>query len=548
MSITKAVTQPFVKIYNFIQREFAYSAQIDQSGGFIPYSVDEPNDSFPIKLNNLVKGSPTATACISTITDFITGEGFNQGPELENKIINNQGLTFFRYHNIQSDSFSHNWGVASIVRYNRAGAITEIYDIPFGYCRLGKPDDKGVISKIYYNPYFGTELYKKSDTIPYDVYNPDVKVVLAQQAKDGKEKYKGQILYVANTSPLSRFYPSPNYYSAENWMVVDEAIGGFHKHNIENGFFQSVLLRVIGDPNAPSTHPDDQKWNPDTNQYEPDPKKTNAYRFNIIMQDFAGWNKAGNVLTMWGNKDEVPEIQPFPSTTNSELFRTLQDLTTEQIARATMVPSVLANIHSGQSLGGDGNNIRASVKLMQQRVTKTQALFERVYTELLSHFKGAAFGEVDIINYNPYPEQEKLDPLIWEALPQETKLAWIKKNTEFEIHEVIAPQPAAPSNFSNVFYADYPSKAKDNAKRALDFRTKMDSKCGGRAGWQTCNDIIEGKPLSYKNIKRIYNYLNKTESYSNYIFTDSCEAVLFHAWGGKEMLNWAKSKIDSINE
>lgn len=526
-----------------LTRQPSTTTQIEWGEYTIRYGQD---DNFPLRLARLVKNSPTASSCIDTKIGFIEGAGFSN-ENLSSFKVNGQGQRFGDIHAFNSESFGIFEGFALNVKYSAEGLITEIYNVPFEYCRLCKPDDKGNISKIKVNPYFGTKEEQKKYTKEYDVYNPDVKVVLAQQARD-KGKYRGQILYVASTSPLSRFYPLPNYYSAENWMVVDEAIGGFHKHNIENGFFQSVLLRVIGDPNAPSTHPSDMKWNADTNQYEPDPTKTNAYRFNIEMQNFSGWNKAGNVLTLWGNKDEVPEIQAFPSTTNSELFRTLQDLATEQISRATMVPSVLANIQSGASLGGDGNNIRASVKLMQQRVAKTQALFERVYTELLSHFKGASFAEVDIINYNPYPEKDQLDPLIWEALPQETKLAWIKKNTEFEIPEVVAPQPAAPSNFSNVFYADYPQKAKDNAKRALNFKTQMESKCGGKNGWMMCQDIIDGKPLSYKSIRRIYNYLNKTESFQNYIFTDSCEAVLFHAWGGKEMLSWAKSKIDSINE
>lgn len=524
-------------------RQPATSSQLEWDKETIRYGE---NDNFPLRLARLVKQSPTASSCIDTKISFIEGAGFSD-ERLSDFKVNSQGQRFGDIHAFNSESYGIFEGFALNVKYNIEGLISEIYNVPFEYCRLGKPDDKGVITNIKVNPYFGTGEYKKAETKVYDVYNPDPKIVLAQQAKQGNQ-YRGQIIYIANTSPLSRFYPLPNYYSAENWIVIDEAIGGFHKHNIENGFFQSVLLRVIGDPNGISTHPDDQKWNADTSQYEPIPGRTNAYRFNVEMQNFSGWNKAGNVLTLWGNKDEVPEIQAFPSTTNSELFKTLQDLATEQIARATNVPSVLANIQSGASLGGDGNNIRASVKLMQQRVAKTQALFERTYTELLSHFKGASFGVVDIINHNPYPETQQLDPLIWEALPQESKLAWIKKNTDFEITETVTPAPAAPSNFSNVFYADYPQKAKENAKKALNFRNQMESKCGGKGGWEMTQSIIDGKPLSYKNIKRIYNYLVKNEGFSNYVFSDSCEAVLFYAWGGKDMLNWAKSKIDSINE
>lgn len=209
-------------------RQPATTAQLDWDKETIRYGE---NDNFPLRLARLVKNSPTTSSCIDTKIGFIEGAGFSD-ENLEGFIVNSQKQRFGDIHAFNSESYGIFEGFALNVKYNLEGLITEIYNVPFEYCRLGKPDDKGNITNIKVNPYFGTGEYRKTQTKDYDVYNPDVKVVLAQQAKQGKQ-YKGQILYVANTSPLSRFYPSPNYYSAENWMVVDEAIGGFHKHNIE---------------------------------------------------------------------------------------------------------------------------------------------------------------------------------------------------------------------------------------------------------------------------------------------------------------------------
>lgn len=477
--------------------------------------------------------------------------GFSD-PLISDIKINTRGERFGDIHSINATTYAMFDGFALNIMYNSNADITEIFTIPFEYCRLQNPDSKGVILKILVNPFYGSLDWRKAFTKEYDVYNPDPKVVLAQQARDLK-KYKGQILYIASTQPLSRFYPVPKYYSAENWMSIDEAIGGFHKNNIENNFLQSSIIKMIGDESTPSTHPDDVKWNDDGTAYEVDPKKTVGYRFNIEMQKFTGWNNAGNIMALWGaSKEAMPDIQAFPSNTQSELFKTLQDITTEQIARATKVPSVLANISSGAHLGGDGNVIRASVKLMQQRVVKSQSMFERVYKDLLSRLVIPYNGTVKILHYNPFPEMEKIDPLIWAALPIESQRAWIKKNTEFEIIEVVPAQPAQPvtpvNKFSDVFYADYPGTAKAKAKKALDFKTKMASNCGGKQGWITCDDIIAGRPLSFKMIKRIYNYLNKNRQFENHIFSNSCEAILFSAWGGSEMLDWATNKIASINE
>lgn len=542
-----------MRVYKNLVRQEATPTQKDYTKQIIPYGN---NDNFPLRLARLVQNSPTASSCIDTKVDFIEGSGFSD-PNLSDKIINGRGERFGDIHALNSDAFGTFEGFAINVKYNSEGKPSELYSVPFEYCRFGIPDTYGVIGQIHVNPHFGDGEWRETDTEIYDSYNPDPEVVLLQQARDtspdnGKCIYKGQILYVGTTGPLSRFYPAPKYYSCKNWMAIDEAISGFHKHNIDNGFFQSVLFKMIGEENAPSTHPDDQKWDDATNQYVPIPGRTLGYRFNIEMQKFTGWEKAGNVMVLWAAmKEAMPELQAFPATTNSELFKTLSDLTTEQIARATKVPAILANISSGASLGGDGNIIRASVKLMQQRVIKTHAMFERVYKGLLSKMAEPFNGDVKILHYNPFPELEKIDPLIWAALSLPEQRKWIKKNTEFELVEAepaTTPAPTVTNKFSNISYSNYPEKAKQLAKKAKDFREKTGSNCGGKGGREMTDDIIAGKPLSFKAIKRIYNFLNKNQVHKSKVFSDSCEAVLYQGWGGDEMLNWAQNIISSIND
>lgn len=534
-----------IKPNNLVRQE-ATESQKDYAKNIIPYGVD---DNFPLRLARLVQKSVTASSCIETKSEFIEGAGFSN-ETLADKIVNGLGERFGDIHSRTSNSLALNEGFAWNVKYNMKGLITEIYTIPFEYCRFGIPDSKGVIAKIMVNPQFGnlTE-YKTNDTKEYDVYNPDPKAVLAQMEKEGK-KYKGQILYFGTTGPLNRFYPNPAYYSCSNWMSIEDSVGLFHRKNIDNGFFTTTLFKMIGDENQPSTHPDDVKWNDDRTEYVTDPSKTFGMRFNIEMQKFLGAENANTILTQWAaTKEAMPEIQAFPTNTNSELFKFVSDSATENISRATKVPSVLSNIASGASLGGDGNLIRASVKLMQQRVVKPQAMLERVYKDVLTKMEAAYTEEVKILNYNPFPEMEKIDPLIWAALPIESQRAWIKKNTSFEIIETATPQPAAPVNkFSNMSYSHYPEGAKKVAAKVVAFRNQSGSKCGGKAGWSITDDIINGKPLSFKIIKRIHNFLEKNKGFKNNPYSESCESVLYSGWGGDEMLNWTKQIIQSINE
>lgn len=535
MSITKAVTQPFVKIYNFIQREFAYSAQIDTSGGFIPFSINQYTDSFPNKLADLVQGSPTATACLSTYVDFVAGEGLNLGPDLENKIINNQGLKFFRYHSIQADSLVHNWGVASLVKYNKIGDITEIYDIPFGYCRLGKPDDNGVISKIHYNPYFGTSLYRKDDTIVYDVYNPAAAAL--QIAKD--KKFKGQINWMGIKDKKHPFYPIPDYYSAKEWMNIEKNSGVYFDENLENGFLIPTILKLLGDPNDPSGQKDSN---------DNDIPKGVAFDKEMT-KNFSGAKRVGQVMTFWANnKEEWPEAEAFPSNANADMHRVTDEHATRKITIATKVPAILANVNDANNFGGE--QIRPAVKLMQQRAKRLQDLLIDYYSDMLKRFVTPVTEPITIVPYNPFPEAETIDPQTWAEMTPEERRKWIKDHTEIELIEQTPAQPATTpvqNRFVNLHFNSYPKKAKENVKRALDWQEKFGATCLKPKGRQLSEAILNGTPLGPKDIKRLSRYLSKQTIFSSQPYDKDCNSLLYDAWGGSEMMIWANEKVKELN-
>ena len=529
----KTVLQPLYKIYNFVVREFAYTSQVDLQGQYLPFGA---GDNFPNYLAELVQGSPTATACLSTMTDFVTGEGFNKGAGLENLVINSQGLKFFRYHNIQSDSLVHNWGVASLVKYNKAGEITQIFDIPFGYCRLGKPDDKGIISKIHYNPYFGTELYKKQDTVEYDVYNP-----AAATVQGANPKWKGQINWMAVRDRKHPFYPNPDYFSASHWMTVEKNAAIYFDTNLQNGFMQSMILKMQGDPNESSGQ----------NDAEGNPIPKGVALDNMIVKDFSGPKKAHKWMILWGNgKEEWPEIQPFPSNANAETYRVQDEHATKKITVATKVPGILANIAEGVSLGGDGNTIRAAVKLTQQRAKRPQDLLIDYYTDMLKRFINPVTVPIKIVPYNPFPELENIDPQVWAVMSVEEQRKWVEDHTEIELIKV-APveQPAAPveNKFVNLHFDSYPSKAKENVKRAVEWQEKMSAFCLKPKGKLMSDAILSGAPLGPKEIKRLSRYLSKQTIHKDKPYDQDCESVLYDAWGGSEMMVWANEKVKELN-
>lgn len=525
-----------MQVFNLV-RQPVQTYQVDRTDGTIPYGK---YNAFPLELATLVQESPAASSCISLISDFIEGNGFSD-PSLTSKPVNGQKQTFGEIHNLISESFALFEGFCVLVKYSKSGSITEIFNVPFENVRLGEPDSKGVISHVKVNPYYGTALYQRKYTEEYDVYNPDPKIVMAQIAKQGN-KYKGQILYKAFTRPLSRFYPMPYYYSAKYWMDIDAQIGKYHAGNLDAGFFQTVLMRKIGDPNGPSMHPDDQ---------ETDTKKTAAERFNIDLQPFIGADSKTKMLVDWAaSKEEFTDLQAFPSLPNDSFFQTLQALTTKNILISTKIPAILANMGGETSLS-DGNQMANATRVMHDRVAKTQNMLESQYKDILTHFSTPYAGEIKIINTNSFETLKKIEPLIWTEMTPEDRAEWIKKNTDFPITPKPAgatPTPAAaPMGFSNVLFTDYPAKARSNAKEAMRFM-KENPGCGKPMGRQRTQDIIDGKPLSFSDIRRIYNYLKRNREHENKVFSDSCDSVMYSGWGGTAMLDYCAEKITFINE
>ena len=507
---------------------------------YLPYTWAGAFDAFPLEWDEAISKSPSASSCLSTIQDFLEGFDFND-PDLGKKVVNAKGETLWQLHHQTVKSFAEFEGFYWLLRYNSLGNVTEWELLPFENCRLGVPDDKGYISKIYYNPFFGTSAYAGHDkklTVCYDVFNPNA---VKAQIADQKTKFKGQVLFIGTTTARSRFYPLPEAHSVVDWMKIEAGVADFHEERIDNGFLQDYILIMKGNPSDPSTNPDYANYNDDS-------PATVAQEFDEEMsKNFMGRGKHANMMVQWvNNSDEKPEIVTVPSSANSDLFVTLDNQAIKKITVGWSVPSILANINEGVSLGGDGNMVRVAVKLMQQRVIKKQRILTDAYSKILKLFVKPYLQYISIVPYNPYPELEIVDPAIWEALTTEEKRKWINDNTGIELIEGDEPQTPA-AKIINAVPISFSDKIVSNVKKALDFQDKMGLKCSGAGGREVSNAIIENRSMPMRQLKRIYSYLKKNEKYSSSPMNEGCNSVLYLAWGGKEMFDFLDSELKKID-
>lgn len=413
-----------IKVFNFF-KEVAPKKITDIPKGILLWGA---KNDFPQRIIQDIYNSSTASACMDTFIDFLEGDGITQKELATFKV--NKYQTLDDLHSQLSIDEGYLESFAVVVKYNAAGEKIELKHLPFESVRMGIPDDYGYISKIHYNPFYGTSEYSNEEyTVCYDVYNPDPAVALEQYSKQG-DKYNGQVYLYTSEKPLERFYAKPFYLGGRKWFIVDNKIATFHERNIDNNFLLSVLMKIVGDPDEAAEK--DEEGNV---------IRTVGDVFNEQMKtELSGAENGGKVFVAWAKaKEQFPELTAFPNSTNHDLFIALQQLCIDNISIATKVPPILANIQVAGKLG-NAQEILNAVKLMYQRVNKKQRILERAYKELLKGFKDAPLAdELYIRNLNPI---DIIPPEVWAVLTAEEQRKYIENNFDIELLPSAAAVPA----------------------------------------------------------------------------------------------------------
>ena len=100
---------------------------------------------------------------------------------------------------------------------------------------------------------------------------------------------------------------------------------------------------------------------------------------------------------------------------------------------------------------------------------------------------------------------------------------------------------------------NYPKAASNNAARALKHRDDNGTDCGTAVGWTRANQLANRETISDETLVRTYSFLSRAKTYDQGNFTDSdgneiCGSIMYAAWGGDEMLRWAKRTIEQMKE
>tara|TARA_R100000353_G_scaffold87395_3_gene64943 strand:- start:96 stop:716 length:621 start_codon:yes stop_codon:yes gene_type:complete len=102
-------------------------------------------------------------------------------------------------------------------------------------------------------------------------------------------------------------------------------------------------------------------------------------------------------------------------------------------------------------------------------------------------------------------------------------------------------------------YNNYPRTARNRAAAALKHKEKNGTSCGTPVGWRRASQISKNQKLTLSVIKRTFSFLSRAKTYDQGKFTDDkgkdiCGSIMYAAWGGDSMKNWAERIINRQSE
>lgn len=414
-------------------------------------------NDFPQFFAEVLSSSPTASACLSVLKDFIEGEGLTDNSE--NILVNNE-TTLGELNTMISNDLAYLGRFAVLVKYkfetNREfltvvdkaqkaksiqskkkllakldsfqSALTvtgaTLHYLPAEYVRWGKPDFNGEVSHVVYNPYFDTsEETLKFQERKYPLFDTakvqDDFLSWASLNPEASEAYQfGQVLFYNKTDETDRVYSKPEFVCAKDAMLAEKEILLFHLRNAQNNFLLGGLINAYGNPNQPVV---DKNGN--------DTYETVGEQFNKQMQDlFAGAKNAGSFMVVWNRlADQEFKLEPFSSNSNDQKFLTTAEMLRDAIITAMQVPPVLAGVQIAGKLG-DAKEKTGAILFMNNRVRSFIRTKDAILSKLMSVVRNTP-TQIETIRMKKY---EILPDYVYNSLPESAKIEVLREEFGIE--------------------------------------------------------------------------------------------------------------------
>ncbi len=313
-----------------------YAQKVNTSLKIINYG---DNNEYPQELLNISSGSPIMMACLDARAKYMAGDGLYMVDALGNPIDNEFSRKMLRIYNRDAwEQMCYSWtwfeGVGINYKFDLNGKITEAVPMEFSTIRLGEPDEHNHIDYAMLSASWplSKKRDKKFNPEKIDLYDTKLiehKVSEGEKNAIGFKEWKGVLEIIRRKRPGQLYYPNPKYSSALGWGYVDSQIQVFHSTAVDNSFAPGFILYIPF-----SLDGVDENGKPLKKKMREE-----------VEEAWLGGENGGKPAIIYGkDKENTPQILPFTTNANDQLYIALQKLLKENICIATSVPPVLANI------------------------------------------------------------------------------------------------------------------------------------------------------------------------------------------------------------
>ena len=403
-------------------------------------------NAYPDYVALITNHSPMASACLGVFTEFCYGNGFNG--KIDKKKVNEDETLADILKKVANDiAYLHRFAIAVEKEFvNGIFKKTKIYHLPIEWVRLGIPSAEGYVDRAHYNPYYNTadefSGRARKQEKKFFLYTNDLKKSsnqLGRHQKDSPKEPYTEVYFWSESNENDRVYSRPSYFeSGEDLFRADAGIWEFYEAEIRNNFFLGGILAMTGNPDEPIPTKDDVE-----------PITRGQALDKTLGASFGGSEKAGSIMTVWSeNPDSAPSFIPYTSNNNDSKFANVRDSTRVTIPSVMQVAPLLAGIEISGKLG-DSKEKEGAIRFQNEKTEWARTEMTKAFKNILQDFEGIATEELQALEIMSKEEYLAPPDYIWQSLPENAKLEYIKKKFP-DLAEFIITQETPQDNGNNI--------------------------------------------------------------------------------------------------
>lgn len=400
-------------------REIVADSLKDKSGKIVG-----KKNAYPDYIAMITNRSPMASACLGVLKEFCYGNGFsdNIGGTQANE---DETLAEILSKVANDIAYLHRFAIAIEKDFINGFFIkTKIYHLPIEWVRLGIPNQEGYVNQVHYNPYYNStdefsgrarHQAKCFYTYTDNVSKSSNQLGLHRKNANANEPYT-EVLFWSESNEIDRVYSRPSYFeSGEDLFRSDAGIWEFYEAEIRNNFFLGGILAMTGNPDEPIP------------SKEGDIQITRGEALDRTLgASFGGSEKAGSIMTVWSeNPESAPNFIPYTSNTNDSKFVNVRDSARTTIPSVMQVSPLLAGIEISGKLG-DSKEKEGAIRFQNEKTRWARIQLTKSFKQILQNFPNITNEQLQILEVMPKEEYLSPPDYIWQSLPENAKLEYIK--------------------------------------------------------------------------------------------------------------------------